>query len=170
MPLECQHMNRIVGTGSVVIAGLCRVDGDVLEVGSLPLHERGGGYAGVIISSRWMRQWSLEDGEMREPKKAHARPHDCPRCYTVFYGRVCPHCQHAEPMAEVNQVETELEDASTGVPAKAKTGNRRNDLWRDVAIAKKAPDPRRALLAVAERRGYKPGWAEHILRAWSMAA
>ena len=113
-----------------------------------------------------VRQWSLEDGEMREPKKAHARPRDCPRCYTVYYGRVCPGCQHTEPMAEVNQVETELEDARTGATAKAKTGNRRSDLWRDVAMAKKAPDPRRALLAVAERRGYKPGWAEHILRAW----
>ena len=115
-----------------------------------------------------VREWSLEDGELREPKKAHARPRDCPRCYTVFYGRVCPSCQHAEPMAVVNQVETELEDASTGTPAKARTGNRRNDLWRDVAIAKRAADPRRALLAVAERRGYKPGWAEHILRAWSI--
>ena len=114
-----------------------------------------------------VREWSLEDGEMREPKKAHARPRDCPRCYTVFYGRVCPGCKHSEPMAAVEMVETELEDARTGAPAKAKTGNRRSDLWRDVAIAKKAADPRRALLAVAERRGYKPGWAEHILRAWS---
>ena len=51
---------------------------------------------------------------MREPKKAHQRPHDCPKCLTVFYGRVCPGCQHAEPMAEVNQVETELEDATPG--------------------------------------------------------
>ena len=117
-----------------------------------------------------VRAWSLEDGEVREPKKAHARPHDCPKCLTVFYGRICPQCNHAEPLAEVNQVETELEDARTGAPAKAKTGNRRSDLWRDVAIAKAAADPRRALLAVAERRGYKPGWAEHILRAWKMAA
>ena len=62
-----------------------------------------------------VRQWSLEDGEMREPKKAHQRPHDCPKCLTVFYGRVCPGCQHAEPMAEVNQVETELEDATPGL-------------------------------------------------------
>ena len=114
-----------------------------------------------------VREWSLEDGELREPKKAHQRPRDCPLCYTVYYGRICPGCKHAEPMAAVEMVETELEDARTGAPAKAKTGNRRNDLWRDVAIAKKAADPRRALLAVAERRGYKPGWAEHILRAWS---
>ena len=104
-----------------------------------------------------VREWSLEDGELREPKKAHQRPRDCPLCYTVYYGRICPGCKHAEPMAAVEMVETELEDARTGAPAKAKTGNRRNDLWRDVAIAKKAADPRRALLAVAERRGYKPG-------------
>ena len=68
----------------------------------------------------------------------------------------------------VPEVETELEEATAGPPKRK--GNRRNDLWRDVAIAKKAPDPRRALLAVAEQRGYKPAWANHILRAWGMAA
>ena len=64
----------------------------------------------------------LKMGRLREPKKAHARPRDCPRCYTVFYGRVCPSCQHAEPMAVVNQVETELEDASTGVASQGEDG------------------------------------------------
>ena len=41
--------------------------------------------------------------------------------------------------------------------------NRRNDLWRDVAMAKKAENPRKALLALAERRGYKPGLGEPYL-------
>ena len=71
-------------------------------------------------------------------------------------------------MAAVPEVETELEEA-TSAPPKRK-GNRRADLWRDVAIAKKAADPRRAMLDVAARRGYKPGWANHILRAWGYAA
>ena len=41
-----------------------------------------------------VREWSLEDGEVREPQKAHTRPRDCPKCLTVFYGRVCPECAH----------------------------------------------------------------------------
>ena len=114
-----------------------------------------------------VREWSLEDGEIREPKKAHQRPRECPQCKTMFYGRGCPYCHHAEPLAEVNEVETELEEArSGGVATATKKGNRRADLWREVGMAKRAPDPRKELLAVAERRGYKPGWAEHILRAW----
>ena len=114
-----------------------------------------------------VREWSLEDGEGRDAQKSHARPRDCPKCLAVFYGPRCPACGEMQEAMAVLEVETELEDATTGAPAKAKTGNRRSDLWRDVAIAKKAADPRRALLAVAEQRGYKPGWAEHILRAWS---
>ena len=115
-----------------------------------------------------VRQWSLEDGEMREPKKAHQRPRDCPQCLTVFYGPRCPACGEMQEAMAVPEVETELEEAIAGPPKR--NGNRRADLWRDVAIAKKAADPRRALLAVAQQRGYKPGWANHILRAWGYAA
>ena len=42
-----------------------------------------------------VREWSLDDGEIREGKKAHKRPRDCPRCQTVFWGRICPHCNHS---------------------------------------------------------------------------
>ena len=63
-----------------------------------------------------VREWSLDDGEIREGKKAHKRPRDCPRCQTVFWGRICPHCNHSEPMAEVNQVDTELEEATGATP------------------------------------------------------
>ena len=66
-------------------------------------------------------------------------------------------------------METELEEArsaGSGVATAVRKGNRRADLWREVGMAKRAGDPRKELLAVAERRGYKPGWAEHILRAW----
>ena len=40
-----------------------------------------------------VREWSLEDGEVRDGKKAHKTPNDCPRCQTVFWGRICPSCQ-----------------------------------------------------------------------------
>ena len=114
-----------------------------------------------------VRQWSLEDGEMREPKKAHQQPRDCPQCLTVFYGPRCPACGEMQETMAVPEVDTELEVATAGPPKRQ--GNRRADLWRDVAIAKKAEDPRRAMLEVAARRGYKTAWANHILRAWGYA-
>ena len=116
-----------------------------------------------------VREWDLADGEIRQPKKAHAAPRECQQCHTVFYGRVCPTCACAVPLAEIQQVETELEEAKS--PDRAmKQGNRRNDLWRDLAIAKKSRNPEQAVYALAQRMGFKPGWATHILRAWKMAA
>ena len=112
------------------------------------------------------REWSLEDGEIRDGKKAHATPRDCPRCYTVFWGRICPTCQHASPLAEVPEVDTELEEAKGAAPLKR---GRRSEVWREMGMAKRAPDPAKALAAIAERRGYKIGWVKHILHAWQMA-
>ena len=114
-----------------------------------------------------VREWDLADGEIRQPKKAHAAPRECQQCHTVFYGRVCPTCAYAVPLAEIQQVETELEEAK-GPDRAMKQGNRRNDLWRDLAIAKKSRNPEQAVYALAQRMGYKPGWATHILRAWSL--
>ena len=112
------------------------------------------------------REWSLEDGEVDGVEsKTKAKPRSCRICQTAFYGRQCPHCEHIEPMAEVQEVDTELVEAQAGKP---KARKRRSDLWRDLAIAKKSRDPRRSVEAIAQRRGYKPGWAMHILRAWNM--
>ena len=116
-----------------------------------------------------VREWDLADGEIRQPKKAHAAPRECAQCHTVFYGRVCPTCAYAVPLAEIQQVETELEEAK-GPDRAMKQGNRRNDLWRDLAIAKRSTNPEKAVYALAQRKGYRPGWASHILRAWRMAA
>ena len=116
-----------------------------------------------------VREWDLADGEIRQPTKAHQTPRECPNCPAVFWGRTCPQCHHTEPLMEVEQVEVELEVARA--PDKPlKQGNRRSDLWREVGQAKRSANPERALLALAERKGYKPGWAAHILRAWRIAA
>ena len=114
-----------------------------------------------------VREWSLDDGEIREGKKAHKRPRDCPRCQTVFWGRICPHCNHSEPMAEVNQVDTELEEATGATP---KVGGRRltrKQLNQQLAVAHGAPNKEKALLEIAARNGYKKTWAYAILRVWS---
>ena len=116
-----------------------------------------------------IREWSLADGEIRQLKKAHAAPRECQQCHTVFYGRVCPECAYAIPLAEIQQVETELEEAK-GPDRAMKQGNRRNALWDEVRIAKRSKNPERAIYALAQRKGYKPGWASHILRAWSLSA
>ena len=61
-----------------------------------------------------VREWSLEDGEVREVEKARKSPRDCARCHTVFWGRVCPQCQYSEPLAEVDEVDTELGASGCG--------------------------------------------------------
>ena len=113
------------------------------------------------------REWSLEDGEISDIGKAHKRPRSCARCYTAFYGRTCPTCQHVIPLAEVSEVETELEEAVAATP-KAKSGGRRQELMRELAIAWRSGDPPKSIKELGERRGYKPGWAQAILRAKGM--
>ena len=39
---------------------------------------------------------------------------------------------------------------------------------QEVRDCKEAEDPRACLKAIAEQRGYKPGWVTHILRAWNL--
>ena len=114
-----------------------------------------------------VREWSLDDGEIREGKKAHKRPRDCPRCQTVFWGRICPHCNHSEPMAEVNQVDTELEEATGATPRPGGRRLTRKQLNQQLAVAHGAPNKEKALLEIAARNGYKKTWAYAILRVWS---
>ena len=102
------------------------------------------------------REWSLEDGEVREQRKKRVLPRACLKCKTAFYGRACPACRYEEPMAAVQEVETELHDASNMARPKPPR-KKRSDVWRDLAIAKKSSNPRKAVEAIARRRGYKPG-------------
>ena len=116
-----------------------------------------------------VREWTLEDGEVTGAKKTHATPRECPRCLTVFWGRICPQCLHSEPLAEVQEVETELEEALVGAPVQKK--GRRSALNTELAkIHRMAAQERsKAVIELANDMGYKPGWARHILRAWGMA-
>ena len=114
-----------------------------------------------------VREWSLEDGEIRDGKKAHKRPRDCPRCQTVFWGRICPHCNHSEPMAEVNQVDTELEEATGATPKSGKRRLSRKELNKQLAVAHRAENKEQALMEIAARNGYKKTWAHAILRVWN---
>ena len=114
-----------------------------------------------------VREWSLDDGEIKENQKAHKKPRDCPRCQTVFWGGKCPHCAYVQELAEVNQVDTELEEA-TGATVKTVKGGRRKELNRELAQVHQLPrdHQERALIDLAARRGYKPGWARQVWRIW----
>ena len=96
------------------------------------------GYAGMEFRGR------RNHGSRRKRTLRHG---NATQCHTVFYGRVCPTCAYAVPLAEIQQVETELEEAK-GPDRAMKQGNRRNDLWRDLAIAKKSRNPEQAVYAL----------------------
>ena len=112
------------------------------------------------------REWSLSDGELTDTTKSNPVPRVCEKCHTVFWGRTCPECQYYVEMAEVPEVETELEEATATTKKHLEVGrNRRQDVMRELAESYHSPDPEAAVIAIGEKRGYKPGWAQHILRA-----
>ena len=112
------------------------------------------------------REWSLEDGEVSARRKDTAKPHECPQCHTMHYGAKCPYCSYRPPMTEMHEAQTPLVEATGRRERKGGATNRRSDLWQELAIAHKQPDVRAAVEGIAARRGYKPGWAGHILSAW----
>ena len=111
------------------------------------------------------REWSLEDGEVAERRKDAPKPRECAQCHTMHYGPRCPHCAYQPPMAQVEEAQVELVEATGRRPASDKPRGRRAELWGELAQAWRSPDPRAAVIAIGERRGYKPGWAKHILEA-----
>ena len=113
------------------------------------------------------REWTLEDGEVSERRKKEAKPRDCPKCRTMFYGRKCPECAYQTPLAEVEETKTDLVEAVGRPKTDGKRPNRRSDLWAELRVARRQPDVRAAVEAIAKRRGYRTGWAVHIMNAWN---
>ena len=108
-----------------------------------------------------VREWTLDDGEVNEDKAKKKHPRVCIKCYTAFYGRMCPNCLYSEPLGEVPETITELVEAQW-VAKPAPT--RRKQLNYELAMAWQADDPKSAVREVGRQHGYKSGWAEHILR------
>ena len=114
------------------------------------------------------REWTLEDGEVRDAKAKGRKPHECPACHSVFYGRRCPGCSAVvTPMElpEVTSVRSELVEAKRGAPKV-----RRDALMGMLAKARRSDDPLVALRDIAAENGYKPGWVHHIARVWGLTA
>ena len=108
------------------------------------------------------RVWTLADGEVSERKTAEQKPRVCPECHTAFYGRACPGCQYVSALPPVEEADVELREASR---RKRAPGGRRAELNREIAAAMASGDPMQGLLDIAERRGYKQGWAGIMLRS-----
>ena len=104
----------------------------------------------------------IANGRKRTSARAIARV--AKRCSGAGYARTAI---IREPMAEVNQVDTELEEA-TGATVKTVKGGRRKELNRELAQVHQLPrdHQERALIDLAARRGYKPGWARQVWRIW----
>ena len=83
----------------------------------------------------------------------------------MFYGRKCPECAYQSPLAEVEETRTDLVEATGRPEPNGKRPNRRSDVWAELNHAKRSSDVRGAVEAIGRRRGYKPGWAGHILES-----
>jgi hypothetical protein len=108
------------------------------------------------------RDWSLD----AEPKKRGKKSDEpktlvkqCPSCYAIHEpAPVCPVCKHeyVSEGREVDQVDGELREIT-----EADKERIRADRFREQRAAQSLED----LKELARRRGYKPGWADHIYRS-----
>jgi len=114
------------------------------------------------------RNWSLEDGEVKQRAASERTPLTCPNCRTVFRGQKCPHCatmvkEVPAPLRKEERVE--LQEVTRREPKM-----RRGELMRLLQAARRADNPRAALSEIAFQNGYKPGWVHHILKSWGIVA
>lgn len=109
------------------------------------------------------REWTL-DGETRkrrgkrEEEKA-VRVNQCEKCYAVHTpAPACPHCGHVYIIKEKapQQVDGELKQ----INAEALAWKKRQS---QIEVAK--AETLEELQAIARARGFKPGWARHVLAA-----
>ena len=116
------------------------------------------------------REWSLEDGEIKQSSNGESLPRACPKCKALFYGKTCKACGETAPalaLSEVKQVKTHLEVAESGSRRQPKM--RQPELRKLLAQARRAENPRAALEQIAEQNEYHPKWIDHIARVWNLS-
>ena len=101
------------------------------------------------------RDWSL-DSKPKKQRKDEPAPsvRQCPQCFAAFKPQPeCPCCGHVIPVKtkEMVQIDGEL------VELRRQKREKRKEIGR----ARTLPE----LLSLAERRGYKPGWAYRIFNS-----
>lgn len=108
------------------------------------------------------RDWSLEGEKKRKKRKGDDEPEvkviQCENCFLVHApASVCPHCGYHYPQPEPldrtpEQREGELREMTAEDAAAIKRAR-----IKEEAQAKTYED----FVAIAQKRGYKPGWAKH---------
>ena len=113
------------------------------------------------------REWSLEDGEILDGKKSRPKPRDCARCYTVFWGRICPTARTRNHWVKCRKWKRNWRwqpgrwrGQARAVGVLTLTGNWQ---WRTERQTR-----RRRLWKSASGVDTKSGWATHIIRLWQL--
>lgn len=111
-----------------------------------------------------VREWSLEDREKKRRGAATEVPvRQCGECFFVYRPAPrCPQCGHAPAVQarELEVVEGSLEEVDREIMAKKRAERREEAACFTLAD----------WIALAERRGYKSGWAYHRYQARQKAA
>jgi DNA repair protein RadD len=111
-----------------------------------------------------VRQWSIDEGEVRSRNKKTAslpRSKSCEKCYAVYSTilRACPQCGHINVGGEreIKQVDGELREVNhiTIDEYKRRLNRMQQGQARDLP----------GLLNIAKQRGYNPTWAYHVYSA-----
>lgn len=91
------------------------------------------------------------------------------KCRAWYTGPKCRCCGWRNPLPEVNEADVPLADTRGGRPTAPPGRPRinRRELNRLIWEARQRPDRAGAIHALARELGYRPGWADHILRAWA---
>ncbi len=108
------------------------------------------------------RQWSLEGAARRPRADKPLLPAilRCPACFALHTRRaVCPQCGHVHATAGGREVE-HADGELVHIDAAARERLRQAPL-RELLAGARTPDQ---LREIAKARGYKPGWAWHVLR------
>ena len=107
-----------------------------------------------------VRPWSLDSKPKRQRKDEPAiAVRQCPKCFAAFKPQpFCPCCGHefkTKPKRELTQREGELREM------RRQDAIERREKRQEIGRARTLPE----LLALAKKKGYKPGWAYKIFYA-----
>ena len=106
-----------------------------------------------------VRTWSLDSKPKRQRKDEPAvQVRQCPKCFAAFKPQpVCPMCGHEFPVKvrELTQREGELKELRR---LDALDRIKKKESRMEIGRARTLPE----LLALAKKKGYKPGWAYKI--------
>lgn len=106
------------------------------------------------------RAWTLDGEPKRSKRKSEPsiKIDQCEKCYAIYApAPCCPECGYARPV-QVNKPE-QVEGTLSEITAENRAALRKQ---KNIEVAK--AQTREELEAIAEMRGYKKGWVNHILR------